>query len=75
MAGQTHRFEKLFLRILDEGVADGSFRSDLSLTLVVNALFGMLNWTHRWYVPGRKYSADDLARTFLAVFFDGIDRR
>jgi AcrR family transcriptional regulator len=75
MAGQTHRFEKLFLRILDEGVADGSFRSDLSLTLVVNALFGMLNWTHRWYVPGRKYSADDLARTFLAVFFDGIDKR
>jgi VanZ family protein len=42
---------------------------------VVKALFGMLNWTHRWYVPGRKYSADDLARTFLAVFFDGIDRR
>ena len=75
MAGQTHRFEKLFLRILDEGVADGSFRSDLSPALVANALFGMLNWTHRWFVPGRKSRASDLADTFLAVFFEGIDQR
>lgn len=75
MVGQTRRFEKLFLRLLEEGVKDGSFRSDLSTTLVANALFGMLNWTHRWYVPGRKYSADALADAFLAIFFEGIDKR
>jgi AcrR family transcriptional regulator len=75
MVEETSRFQAIFLDLLKEGMADHSFRSDLSPTLVANALFGMLNWTHRWYVPGRKYSADDLADTFLAVLFDGIDQR
>lgn len=73
MVEQTHRFERLFIDVLEKGVAGGSFRSDLPVVLVANALFGMMTWTHRWYVPGRKYDAGDLADTFLAVLFQGID--
>lgn len=73
MVEQTRRFEKLFLGLIDDGVADGSFRADLDPSLVANGLFGMMTWTHRWFVPGRKYSASDLAEVFTAIFFDGIN--
>lgn len=72
MVSETKRFERLFLDVLKEGIADGSFRNDLPVTLVANSLFGMLNWTHRWYVPGRKVTADAVASTFAGIFFDGV---
>jgi AcrR family transcriptional regulator len=76
MVERTHELEHVFLDIIAEGVADGSFRKDLSNTLIANSLFGMTQWTHRWYVPGQsKYGAEDLIRVFSAIFFEGIDTR
>ncbi|MDF2443075.1 MAG: hypothetical protein JWR01_1278 [Subtercola sp.] len=76
MVENTHRLERIFLEVIAEGVAAGVFRADLSNTLIANSLFGMTQWTHRWFVPGTsKYSADDLIRVFSAVFFEGIDTR
>jgi AcrR family transcriptional regulator len=74
MVEQTHRLERLFIDVIAEGVNDGVFRSDLSNTLIANSLFGMTQWTHRWFVPGKsKYSAEDLIRVFSTVLFEGID--
>lgn len=76
MVELTKRMERLFLDVIAEGVERGVFRADLSNTLIANSLFGMTQWTHRWYVPGvSKYSADDLIRVFCAVLFEGIDQR
>lgn len=73
MVEHTHRLERFFIDTIAEGVADGTFRADLSNTLIANSLFGMTQWTHRWFVPGKsKYSAEDLIRVFSAVFFEGI---
>lgn len=74
MVEKTHQLERVFLDVIAEGVADGTFRSDLSNTLIANSLFGMTQWTHRWYIPGKsKYSAEELIRVFSAIFFEGIE--
>lgn len=75
MQRQTRRFERAVLTLLEEGREQGLFRDDLPPRLQVNALFGMLNWTHRWYAPGQKFSADEIADAFSAIFFDGVDKR
>lgn len=72
MAESTRLFEGFYRQVIDEGVADGSFRPKMSTTLVANSLFGMLMWTHRWFVPDKKYSADDLVETFTTIFFEGM---
>lgn len=73
MVEQTHELERIFLDVIAEGVADGTFRADLSNTLIANSLFGMTQWTHRWYVPGKsKYEEKDLVRVFSAILFQGI---
>lgn len=73
MVEATHRIERYFIDAIDDGVRAGIFRDDLHTTLVANSLFGMTQWTHRWFVPGRKYSAEDLINTFATIFFAGID--
>jgi hypothetical protein len=73
MVEATRRIEQYFISAIKDGVADGSFRDDLSTTLMANSLFGMTSWTHRWFVPGRKYTAEDLIKTFATIFFAGIE--
>lgn len=39
--------------------------------LVVFALLGMSNWTHRWYDPRREWDADVIADAFIALIERG----
>lgn len=73
MVEQTHRFERFFIDAIADGVRDGAFREGLSTTLVANTLFGMTQWTHRWFVPGQRWTAQDLVDTFITIFFRGLD--
>lgn len=67
----TKRFESIVIAILDEGRESGVFRDDLQSELSAFALFGMVNWTHRWYRPGGKYSPADVANVFAGIFVNG----
>ena len=73
MVEQTRRFERYFTEAIADGALAGVFRPDLSTTLIANTLFGMTQWTHRWFVPGGKYTAQDLIDTFVTIFFSGVD--
>lgn len=72
MARKTKRFEKIVTDVLQQGVDEGAFRPDVSVALMAKALFGMINWTHRWLKPGmRKTDARQTIDAFCAIFFDG----
>ena len=73
MVRKTRRFETIVTDVITLGIRDGEFREDLSVPLVAKTLFGMVNWTHRWFKPGdRKYTAQQTVDTFSAIFFDGL---
>jgi AcrR family transcriptional regulator len=74
MATQIRDFESGVVELLQAGVDDGSFRSDLNVELVSKALWGMLNWTHRWHKPNGRTSAKEIADTFASVFLEGLVR-
>jgi len=75
MVRKTRRFEAIVTDVITSGIRNGEFRDDLSVPLVVKTLFGMVNWTHRWFKPGdRKYTAQQTIDTFAAIFFDGMKR-
>jgi AcrR family transcriptional regulator len=69
---KTHAYEGLVRGFLLDGISDGSIRSDLPPGLLANGLYGMMNWTHRWFIPGESWVAEELADAFLAVFFEGV---
>lgn len=72
MSRNTRRWETIFIKLVDEGVTLGMFRSDIPASISVNALFGMMNWTHRWFKPGGKRSASEIAAWFCEIFFNGM---
>lgn len=72
MAGRTRRFEKAVRSIIQEGMESGVFRDDVPVDLAANAMFGAVNWTHRWYNPGGRYSPEAVADAFCKVVLQGL---
>lgn len=72
MANQTNRFEKAVRSIIQEGMQSGVFRDDVPVNLAANAIFGVVNWTHRWYDPGGRNSAEEIADAFCKIVLQGL---
>lgn len=58
--------------VLEQGIQDGYFRADVPVDLMANGVLGMINWTHRWYRPGAKFSGDEIGRGFAAMLLNGL---
>jgi hypothetical protein len=52
----SKRMERIFQPAIEDAIDDGDFRDDISPRLAAYAIFGMINWTHRWFTPGKRYS-------------------
>jgi AcrR family transcriptional regulator len=72
MAGATRRWETVTLALIQQVIEQEGFRSDVPPELAANALFGMMNWTHRWFKPGNRLTAVEIMDTFWAIFLDGM---
>jgi AcrR family transcriptional regulator len=72
MIKKTRAFDQTLIHFIRESIAAGDLRSDVPPRLVENALFGMLNWTHRWFTPGGGMSGREVAEAFWSIFIDGM---
>jgi AcrR family transcriptional regulator len=68
---RSRTYESLVHSILSKGQQDGTVRTDLPIDLCALALFGMVNWMHRWYRPGAQWAHADIADTFTHIFLKG----
>lgn len=71
MMRQLRRIETIATKIVEQAIREGSVRDDVPVQLTVLSLFGMLNWTYRWFKPGRPYHAQEVADAFTTLFLDG----
>ena len=69
---KMHRYESVVHEVIEQGVADGSIRNDVAPTVAMHAIFGMLNWTHRWFRPDGKFTTEAIAHAFVGIALDGL---
>lgn len=65
-------YEKLFTRIVDDGIKSGVFRPTGNPKLAVFALIGMLNWVPEWYSPTGPNSVDDIGDALADLALAGL---
>jgi AcrR family transcriptional regulator len=65
-------YERLWHRILREGMKAGELRDDLDVKMVTYALLGAMNWMYKWYERNGRLSIQEVAKTFAATFLDGL---
>jgi AcrR family transcriptional regulator len=71
----TKLFERIVISLIAQAIDDGDLRGDIPPLLAANAIFGMLNWTHRWYQPGGKHPAEQVSEAFFTIFSQGMGVR
>ena len=69
---QVRDFQTTLESMLLDGIEDGAFRPDLDVWLVAKALWGMLNWTSRWYSPEGASTAQEVTHVFSELFLHGL---
>jgi AcrR family transcriptional regulator len=72
---QTRKFERIVMTLIVTLIQSGDMRSDISVRVAANAVFGMLNWTHRWYQPNGPQTPEEISNGFCDIFFDGMRAR
>jgi AcrR family transcriptional regulator len=63
---------KMWIDLLHEGIADGSFRPDLDVDLVYRFIRDTTWVSVRWYQPGGPLTAEQVGAQYLAIVLGGI---
>jgi TetR/AcrR family transcriptional regulator, cholesterol catabolism regulator len=63
---EKRRYEEMLEQIYRDGVADGTF-VDLDPQITMFTLTGMTSWMYRWYKPGGRYSAAEIAESIVSL--------
>lgn len=69
------KYERIFVDVVEEGIASGDFR-DLDSNLAVKSALGSLNWIPIWYTPERGNDDDvaKVAHAFAEFIVNGMKR-
>ncbi|WP_019931571.1 TetR/AcrR family transcriptional regulator [Nocardia sp. BMG111209] len=68
----NREFRQIWSRVLELGVADGSFRPELDVELALRFLRDTVWVAVRWYRPGGRITVGTLAKQYLTIVLDGL---
>jgi AcrR family transcriptional regulator len=66
------QYFQLWRKAIVAGQKSGELNGDLEPSVVVHGIFGMLNWMFRWFRPGGRMDARDVADEFATIVIDGL---
>lgn len=69
------KYEAMWLSILEEGISSGQFKKDIDLRIVLNAIFGMCNWTHKWFNKKGRLSPTEIGNIYADLILRGIEAK
>ncbi|MGW8885426.1 TetR/AcrR family transcriptional regulator [Streptomyces sp. NPDC055749] len=72
LADTRLKFENAWLRTLERGVAEQTFRSDLDVRLVYRFVRDTVWVAASWYRQGGTHSPEEIARQYLSMVLEGI---
>lgn len=71
MQEKSDHYERLFQRIIGEGIREGEFRPvDIKVTSF--GILGMCNWIYQWYRAGGRLEAREIGGIFADLIFSGL---
>jgi AcrR family transcriptional regulator len=66
------RYAKAFMKIVNDGIANGDFTSKLDARLTVFGILGALNWAPEWYSPSGPMSAEEVGQKMADSLINGL---
>ncbi|WP_406944801.1 TetR/AcrR family transcriptional regulator [Halobacillus sp. SY10] len=61
--------------VVEEGIENGEFQTDLDPNMVTRGILGMTNWSYYWFDPEGDVSAEELTSIYLNIILNGINSK
>lgn len=72
---QITDYENLWINIIERGKKLNVFKKDIDSKILCMAIFGVCQWTSRWFKPKGKYTGKELGEFYASFFLEGIRNR
>ncbi|WP_156856489.1 TetR/AcrR family transcriptional regulator [Oceanobacillus sp. AG] len=71
---KRNKFKTIIQNVIEEGIAVGNFRRDLSVDITTMAILGMVNWTYKWYQRNGEKRIDEIADIYTDLILHAVTR-
>ncbi|PBB05138.1 MULTISPECIES: TetR/AcrR family transcriptional regulator [Salimicrobium] len=68
-------FQQNIEKLVQEGIEEGAFRTDLRADMISYFILGMANWSYFWYEPEGEVSEEHLADIYTAILLQGLESK
>lgn len=68
-------YQEKFRSLVDEGIAAGTFRGDISSDIVVHYFLSVVNQLGSWFRPDGPLSAEQVGELFTELFIGGLGKQ
>ena len=69
---KRRKYQQMFLRLIEEGIADGSFAPNVDTKVAVFTILGALNWVPEWYSPRGHYGPEEIGERMADLLLQGM---
>jgi TetR/AcrR family transcriptional regulator, cholesterol catabolism regulator len=66
------RYQQLVFKVIQDGMECGEFRKELPVPIISMAIFGMVNWTYKWYKQNGQYSIEEIADIYADIILHSL---
>jgi AcrR family transcriptional regulator len=66
------RYKEMMFKVVQEGIDKGEFRPELPVPITSMGIFGMINWTYKWYKSNGHYSIEEIATIYADFVMHSI---
>ncbi len=66
------RYNTLVESMIKQGIDAGEFKPGLDPRLVAYTVLGAVNWTHRWFTPGRARPTTEVVNVMAEILLGGM---
>jgi AcrR family transcriptional regulator len=69
---KRNRYKQMMFRLVEEGIQCGEFRKEIPVPITSMAIFGMTNWTYKWYKETGQYSIKEIADIYADIVMNAV---
>ncbi|WP_026675476.1 TetR/AcrR family transcriptional regulator [Alkalihalobacterium bogoriense] len=66
------KYKNMMMTIVKEGIESGVFRKEVPVEIMSMAIFGMINWTYKWYKASGKYSIEEISMMYADIVMHAV---
>jgi len=69
---RRRQYERCFVKVVEQGMTDGSLKPELNPRIAVLTILGALNWTPEWFSPDGRLSPAEVGELMAGTLLGGI---